>query len=265
MRRPIAHPGFLASVALMIVSTGQAADTAPRPRPLAAHVALFADGFDAPLATFLESVVWANECKRRFQDACGGVGMDPALVDFGSLAAKAHAHVSPPGFATATDAKSRLKELSGRLAAQMREFDLELYARIAAVISACASRKEDRLDVLASIYRADVLRFQQRPPADLPPGVERLEQQRAARAELIKQRWSASSCQKAAALAHRLEASLYRKVRSVYDEDSMPLSSRDANGLLFGHVYQVALELAKDHEPDVAARIEAHASASPSD
>jgi hypothetical protein len=248
----------------LLISAAIAATSAAPPAP---HVRFFADGIDIPMSTFYEAVGYAKECVRRYPKECsraleipgaGPVDMPPESLDLGSLFATARSRAPAPVFDSMEQATRKMVALMARMESEAQVYEFELYVRVAALYSGCSGDHDERLHLLGSLYRADVLHFQGRSEADLKQSVKRLDQQAIRTARLIREQWTPSICQKALTLSRHLERAMYHRIKPVYPEDFKPLTRIDRQGLLLGQIWEVAAVLAREHEPAVAKRLDAY-------
>lgn len=262
MKRRSAQRSLAVFLFALIGAARAATPAAPATAP---HVRLFADGIDVPMGTFYELVAVSKECVRRFPKECGdpmrkamnGANeLDPVLLDLGSLHAAARARATSPAFASMAEAGQKQKDLFARLESETRAYDFDVYARATGVYSGCSGDDDEHLHALASLYRADVLHFQGRSAGDLDREIKILDAERYRIARLIKDQWTESMCKKALALTRKLERAMYLRVKPVYADDAKPLSRQDRQGLVLGHVWLMASELAREHEPAVARRLD---------
>ncbi len=240
------------------------ADTPTAPLP---HVRFYAEGIDAPLATFYEIIDLARECRRRFPEECGRslkaamkggpLDLDPALLDLGSLHAATRARARAPGFSSTADARQLMGRLLARLDAQAREYDRRIYARAYAVYGACSKDRGDT-GMLITIYHVDDQQFYGESRATYERDLDAMGTEGRQLEKLIDSQWPDSTCRKGLDLARRMMDAMHHKVEGVFVDDWKTPTPQERYGPVAMHIWEFAFELAREHEPAVGARVEAY-------
>jgi hypothetical protein len=243
------------------------ADPAATKLPPSPQVRFFADGLEVPLGTMYEMLQYIQACSLRFPKECAAgvqrnfgdsLAQTASLLNLGSLYAAAFARVPAPSVSSAQDAAQKVQKLIGRFNREARDYDRKLMVRWGAVVTVCDKDSDDGLGKLYALYELDSRRFHGESAEQFSRSVEAIDAERTQLARLIRDQWPASTCKKAYELGRYVLRGFFQKVKPLSRDDWKPLTQKERTSLAGAHIWEMAFELAREHEPAVGIRVEAY-------